>query len=329
MNKNVIIIGGGIVGCLSALEFKKKGFNVTIIEKSKIGHESSSAAAGILYPLMPWKYDVELYELSLDAPYFYEELSKKLLKDFHEDIEFIRSGLMILPPYNEDEILEWAKKNQINLLKKNNAILIPSVTQINPRKLMSSIKVLLMSKGIKIYENTEVTGIKRNENSIDEIFTSDKRKLKGDIYILSAGAWSSIIYKKLIKKIKPIRGQIIQYPPSNIKLENILYHDEMYILQRKNKTIIAGSTIDDVGFSTKDIDKKVFELHKKAKKILPELNKINIEKSWHGFRPGVDDNKPIILQDKELDNLYIHSGHFRYGITMAPATTKMLVRLFN
>ena len=50
MKQNVIIIGGGIVGCLSALEFKKKGFDVTIIEKSKIGHESSSAAAGILYP---------------------------------------------------------------------------------------------------------------------------------------------------------------------------------------------------------------------------------------------------------------------------------------
>ena len=328
MNKNVIIIGGGIVGCLSALEFKKKGFNVTIIEKSKIGHESSSAAAGILYPLMPWKYDVKLYELSLDAPYFYEDLSKKLLKDFDEDIEFIKSGLMILPPYNEDEILEWAKKNQINLLKKNNAILIPSVTQINPRKLMSSIKVLLISKGIKIYENTEVTGIKRKENSIDEIFTSDKKKFKGDIYILSAGAWSSIIYKKLIKKIKPIRGQIIQYSANSLKIENILYCDGIYILQRKNHSIIAGSTLEDVGFSNQNLNEKLMELDFMAKTILKDLNKCNIEKTWYGFRPGVDDNLPIVSRDENYENMFIHSGHFRYGITMAPLTTKRLMSYF-
>ena len=110
MSKNVIIIGGGIVGCLSALEFKKKGFDVTIIEKSNIGHESSSAAAGILYPLMPWKYDDALYELSIGSSEFYAELSKKLLKDFNKDIEYIKSGLLLLSPYNEDELIKWSKK---------------------------------------------------------------------------------------------------------------------------------------------------------------------------------------------------------------------------
>ncbi|MEL0105126.1 MAG: FAD-dependent oxidoreductase, partial [Methylophilaceae bacterium] len=125
MNKNVIIIGGGIVGCLSALEFKKKGFDVTIIEKSNIGHESSSAAAGILYPLMPWKYDDALYELSLGAAEFYAELSKKLLKDFNKDIEYIKSGLLLLPPYNEDDFLKWSKKSKTSFLKKNNSILLP------------------------------------------------------------------------------------------------------------------------------------------------------------------------------------------------------------
>jgi len=229
MNKNVIIIGGGIVGCLSGLEFKKKGFDVTIIEKSKIGHESSSAAAGILYPLMPWKYEDELYELSMGSAEFYEELSKKMLKDFDKDIEYIKSGLLLLPPYNEDDFLKWAKKSKTSFLKKNNSILLPEVAQINPKKLMSSIKELVLSIGIKIYENLAVTGIKTDTNSIDAVYTNDNKKFKGDIFLLSAGAWSSMIYQKLVKKIKPIRGQIIEYFANDLIIENILYSQDIYI----------------------------------------------------------------------------------------------------
>jgi len=328
MNKRVIIIGGGIVGCLSALEFKKKGFDVTIIEKSDIGHESSSAAAGILYPLMPWKYDDALYELSLGAAEFYAELSKKLLKDFNKDIEYIKSGLLLLPPYNEDEFIKWSKKSKTSFLKKNNSILLPEVAQVNPKKLMSSIKELVVSMGIKIFENLAVTSIKTNKNSIDAVYTNDNKEFMGDVFVLSAGAWSSIIYEKLAKKIKPIRGQIIEYFAKDLKIENILYSQGIYILQRKNKSIIAGSTIEDVGFSDKNLQTKFLELDRKAKDVLEDLQKCSIDRTWHGFRPGVDDNYPIVSKDENFGNMFIHSGHFRYGITTAPATTKILMSYF-
>ena len=328
MNKRVIIIGGGIVGCLSALEFKKKGFEVTIIEKTDIGHESSSAAAGILYPLMPWNYDDALYELSLGSAEFYAELSKKLLKDFNKDIEYIKSGLLLLPPYNEDYFLKWSKKSKTIFLKKNNSILLPEVAQINPKKLMSSIKELVVSMGIKIFENLAVTGIKTNTNSIDAVYTNGNKEYRGDIFLLSAGAWSSIIYQKLLKKIKPIRGQIIEYYSNDLIIENILYSQGIYILQRKNRSIIVGSTLEDVGFSDKNLKTKFLELDKKAKDVLEDLQKCSIDRTWHGFRPGVNDNYPIVSKDENYGNMFIHSGHFRYGITTAPATTKILMSFF-
>ena len=328
MNKRVIIIGGGIVGCLSALEFKKKGFDVTIIEKSDIGYESSSAAAGILYPLMPWKYDDALYELSLGAAEFYAELSKKLFKDFNKDIEYIKSGLLLLPPYNEDEFIKWSKKNKTSFLKRNNSILLPEVAQVNPKKLMSSIKELVVSMDIKIFENLAVTSIKTNTNSIDAVYTNDNKEFMGDVFVLSAGAWSSIIYKKLEKKIKPIRGQIIEYFAKDLIIENILYSQGIYILQRKNRSIIAGSTLEDVGFSDKNLKTKFLELDRKAKDVLEDLQKCSIDRTWHGFRPGVDDNYPIVSKDENYGNMFIHSGHFRYGITTAPATTKILMSYF-
>ena len=328
MNKNVIIIGGGIVGCLSALEFKKKGFDVTIIEKSNIGYESSSAAAGILYPLMPWKYDDALYELSLGSSKFYEELSIKLLKDFNKDIEYIKSGLMLLPPYDEEDFLRWLNKSKTSFLKKNNSILLPEVAQINPKKLMSSIKELVISQNIKIFENSEIREIKTNKNSIYAVCTNDNKEYKGDIFLLAAGAWSSMIYQKLVKKIKPIRGQIIEYFANDLIIENILYSQGIYILQRKNRAIIVGSTLEDVGFSNNNLKEKLLELDRKAKNILKDLQKCPINRTWYGFRPGVDDNYPIVSNDENYRNMFIHSGHFRYGITTAPATTKILMSYF-
>ena len=328
MNKRVIIIGGGIVGCLSALEFKKKGFDVTIIEKSKIGQESSSAAAGILYPLMPWKYDDTVHTLSLGASEFYSELSKKFLREHGRDIEYMCSGLNLLPPYNEHEIQEWSKKNKTNILKKNNSILIPEVSQLNPKELMLSIKDHLNYMRIKIYENLSVLKMDTNNNIINAVYTDDNKKYISDIFVLSAGAWSSLINKKLIKKIKPIRGQIIQYSGQNLQLKNILYSDGMYIFQRKNNSIIVGSTLEDVGFSDQNLDKKIDELDAKAKEILGDLKKCSIEKTWYGFRPGVENNLPIISKDENYENMFIHSGHYRYGITMAPATTKILMSFF-
>ena len=328
MNKRVIIIGGGIVGCLSALEFKKKGFDVTIIEKSKIGQESSSAAAGILYPLMPWKYDDTVHEFSLGASKFYSELSKKFLRDFGRDIEFITSGLILLPPYNEHEVQEWSKKNKTNILKNHNSILIPGVSQLNPKELMLSLKDYLNKIRIKIYENLSVLKMDTNNNIINAVYTDDHKKHISDVFVLSAGAWSSIINKKLIRKIKPIRGQIIQYSGKNLKLNNILYSDGMYIFQRKNSSIIVGSTLEDVGFSDQNLDEKIDELDTKAKEILVDLKKCSIDKTWYGFRPGVENNLPIISKDEKYENMFIHSGHYRYGITMAPATTKILMSYF-
>lgn len=328
MSKKVLIIGGGIVGCLSAIEFKDKGYDVTIADKSNIGQEASSAAAGILFPLLPWKYDDEVYELCINSSKFFEKLEKKFKHDLNIDFELLNSGLLINPPLNEIEIFEWANKKKISISKKNDSVFIPNVYQINPLKLMYSIKKYIQKIGVKLLENCEIIKFEFDNNIIKSAVTKKNIFLSSDIFVLSAGAWTSLINSGLKKKIKPIRGQIIQYHPIKYDLEHILYKNGIYILQRKNKSIIVGSTMEDVGFSKKNIDKNISYLDQKAKSILPELLNVNIEKSWFGYRPGVNDNIPIVSRDNYFFNMYIHAGHFRYGITMAPETTKKLISFF-
>ena len=48
---DVLVVGGGIIGCAAALELAGRGCRVTLLERSTLGGEASGAAAGLLAPL--------------------------------------------------------------------------------------------------------------------------------------------------------------------------------------------------------------------------------------------------------------------------------------
>ena len=130
-------------------------------------------------------------------------------------------------------------------------------------------------------------------------------------------------------KIYPVRGQLIEYKNTNdIQLDHILYKDGFYLLQRKNGALIAGSTLENVGFDDNLTDLDLELLKKNAEKIIPELCEQEVINHWCGFRPGSKNNIPIIVQDKKIKEKFYNVGHYRYGISMAPASVNKLISLF-
>jgi glycine oxidase len=49
------------------------------------------------------------------------------------------------------------------------------------------------------------------------------------------------------------------------------------------------------------------------------------EMCWAGLRPGSPHNIPTIARHPQLQNCYLNSGHFRYGVTMAAASAEILL----
>ncbi len=68
MSQHALIVGGGIVGCMTAMELLHRGYRVSIVERNQIASqtsgESSWAGGGILFPLLPWNYRAEVNHLS-------------------------------------------------------------------------------------------------------------------------------------------------------------------------------------------------------------------------------------------------------------------------
>jgi glycine oxidase len=60
---------------------------------------------------------------------------------------------------------------------------------------------------------------------------------------------------------------------------------------------------------------------------MPSLKHAPIIQHWSGLRPGTPDNLPTISAHPSIENLYLNTGHFRYGLTMAPASAALVAAL--
>jgi glycine oxidase len=60
--------------------------------------------------------------------------------------------------------------------------------------------------------------------------------------------------------------------------------------------------------------------------LLPALADEKILAHWSGLRPGSPDNIPLVAKHPALENLWLNTGHFRYGVTMATSSAQILAQ---
>ncbi len=330
--KRVIVIGGGIMGCLTALQLVLRGCSVTLVERNIVAAqtsgESSWAGAGILFPLLPWMYKDAVNQLAMAGAKLYPALCKRLLDETGIDPEYSQSGLQILPPFDETAALNWCAQYQIPVQQNANGLLLPSVSQVRPPNLLQALRQLLIQQNVTLLENTQLEPLK-NVEKIDGWKANNGAVLEADAYVVTSGAWSFELLKETATalNIKPMRGQILLYENVLEKPENIIYSNGFYLVPRRDGLLLAGSTLEDVGFDTRTTIEVKQDLKTKAENILPSLKHATIRKHWSGLRPGTPDNLPTIAQHPSIQNLYLNTGHFRYGLTMAPVSAARIAKL--
>ena len=155
---------------------------------------------------------------------------------------------------------------------------------------------------------------------------TDRGEYSSADYVVAAGAWSCEILDKNALKINiyPIRGQMLLFKVETGLLDIVLLQNGFYLIPRKDGYMLAGSTTEDAGFDKSITTEARNELLEKAHNFLPELTEKTLVGHWTGLRPGSPENIPIISRHPAFDNLYLSSGHHRYGVTMAPGSAQLL-----
>lgn len=332
-NTSVVVVGGGIVGCLTAMQLKKQGHTVTLVERNIVAAqtsgESSWAGAGIAFPLLPWFYQEIVNELALAGARAYPAVSAELFAETGIDPECTRSGMLIQPPFDQQAALDWCQRYGLQAELQGNSLLIPEVVQIRNPRLLQSLKAWLIKHGVTLREQTQLMPLQEGASSIHTWQTTTGDTLSADHFVVTSGAWSFELLKQtaLSLEIKPMRGQMLLYQMSPGLLPHILYREGFYMLQRRDGHLLAGSSLEDVGFDTGVTESMRQEMLQKAEAILPALRGQSVIKHWSGLRPGTPHNIPTIGRHPNIENLYLNTGHFRYGVTMAPECARRIAAL--
>ena len=207
---------------------------------------------------------------------------------------------------------------------------LPTIAQVRPPNLLQALKQRLIQQNVTLLENTQLEPLK-NVQKIDGWKANNGAVLAADAFVVTSGAWSFELLKDTAAglNIKPMRGQILLYNlASHQNLPaNIIYKDGFYLVPRRDGYLLAGSTLEDVGFDMRTTEDVKQALKTKAESILPILKDMPIHKHWSGLRPGTPENLPTIAVHPTIENLYLNTGHFRYGLTMAPASAERVAKL--
>ena len=329
MKQHALIIGGGIVGCMTAMELVNRGYRVTIVERNQIAAqtsgESSWAGAGIVFPLLPWMYRDEVNLLALAGANLYPQVCEQLRVESGIDPELTQSGMLVKPPFDLALAKRWCEKNQFEFKLVGEDLWLPTVQQVRNPRLLQALKQWLILNNVTLIERTQLAPIQETQ-ALNTWLTTTDEALQADLFVVTSGAWSFELLKETAAniQIKPMRGQILLYQLPEQTLPHIVYQNGFYMLQRRDGFLLAGSTLEDVGFDTSVTETAKLEMQAKAETLLPELKNAVIHKHWSGLRPGAPENIPTIGRHPTIENLYLNTGHFRYGVTMAPASAKIL-----
>ena len=335
-----IVVGGGVIGLLTARQLFLAGVDVLLLEKGPLGGESSWAGGGIISPLYPWRYKNSVNVLAERSKKIYPELTKTLFDETGSDCELINSGLFTVTDKDE-EIINWAKTWSIDAHFINDyetiheiensvgaavdkGIWMPDIMQIRNPKFIKALKASFEHNAIPYHEHCEVEEIITKNNKVSGVRTRQQTML-ADKVIIASGAWTAQFnVTESSVDVVPVKGQMIMYKGEPDRVKRIVLSEGHYVIPRKDGRILAGSTLEKIGFDKSISTSALAELHQAAIKLVPLLDKLTVERQWAGLRPGTEQGIPYICQHDDIDGLYIHAGHFRNGIVLGAASAELM-----
>ncbi len=346
----VLVIGGGIVGLTIAREIvRRKQTEVVLVEKGKLGRESSFAAAGMLAPQAEADKNDEFFKLCSLARDFYSDFADDIESETGIDIELDRSGTLYTAFAEEDEKelanrYHWQTEAGLEVEKLSarethrlepfvspdsiGSLYFPNDWQVENRKLLKALIKTSAQTGIAVREDTNVSSLAAKNGSIAGVVTEDGTTIYGDIVILATGAWTSLIEvsqrPSALIDIRPVRGQMIGYKTAKRLISRVIYSRRGYVVPRKDGRILSGATTEDAGFEDIVTATGIENLKRTATEIVPSLSNLNIDESWSGLRPCSADKLPLLGAIDGIENLYLATGHYRNGILLAPFTASFL-----
>jgi glycine oxidase len=349
---DVVIIGGGVIGCSIAYQLSKTGVQVSILEREEIAAEASSAAAGLLAPDMVLTGPEVVANLFLASWSMTAEIIAEIEAMSDTQVEYFQTGVLHVLRKEDDQSalqgfadiwqvqgsdVKWITVDQVYeyepLLHRmfDAALYVPEAASIRPRLMTKAYAEAARRSGAKFYERTEVTGFQQVSGKVIGIQTAQGQTIHCDCAVIATGAWSAQIgsWLGLTIPVFPARGQILSLRQPEAPLKYTIIGNGIYIVPKIDNTVYVGATVEQAGFDKSNTAGGIAWLLSSAIQLVPRLEQAAIVDIWSGLRPWSQDSYPILGRAPGWENVILATGHGPGGFELSAITGKTIAELIT
>lgn len=350
MSADVLVVGGGAVGCATAYFLAREGVRVRLLESDGLAGQASGAAAGMLAPVGEADHagagGGPLFEWGRRALALYPDLCRVLLESSGIDPEFEPSGLLRLVRNEEEERrvadlqtrapdlgLEWLDADALRTVEPGlspdyrGALWSPREAHVRSPLLTRAYAASARQLGADVVEGERVEGLVLDGDRVAGARTAAGRWEADHVVVCTGarlGALGEWLGGAFVPPVEPVRGQIaaIASPPSAWR--PILWDARVYLVPKRDGTVIAGATEERAGFDARVTVAGMSQLLRAAPRVVPALADVTFERGWAGLRPGSPDGLPAVGAVPGFRGLWIAGGHHRNGVLLSAVTGELL-----
>lgn len=348
---DVVIVGGGVIGCAIAYHLAKAGARVVVVERDTVGAHASSAAAGMLGAQVETTHPGPFVSLCLESRARFARLAEELYALTGIDIELNCAGLLRLAQNDEEqqallaraewqralgEPAEWLDASALREREPAvsdavvGALSIPGDHQVNAAKLSRAFAEAAVRLGVRIVEHCAVERFLMDGARVVGVET------EGETYrakwtVLAAGAWSGVLGRRLglALPVGPVKGESLSVVLPAVPFRRTLFAHGCYLVPKQGGRVVIGATEAHAGFDRRVTLAAVAQLAAAAKTLVPALAESTFERAWASVRPHSADGLPFLGPVASRPGLVVATGHFRNGILLAPITGELIAQFLH
>jgi glycine oxidase len=346
----VVVVGGGIAGAAVALELLERGVAVNVVDAERPGGAATGAAAGMLAPQYESSGATPLFRLLVEARSGYPEFAARLERLAGRDVGLRWDGMLVvnLTAAEEaaaEETVRWQRGEgyPAELLEVGEArrmepglgpevrscVWLPAEGQVDAQRLALALPDALGAAGARLVTGRRAVELTASAGRVTGVRLADGRALPADGVVLAAGAWSGgLAGLPRPLPVRPVRGHILRFPaPAGGMVHIVSTHGGRYLVPKGDDTVLAGSTMDDVGFDRSLSEEGMAAVHATAARLVPALGGAEPVERWADLRPISGDRLPILGPDPDLEGLFYATGYGRNGILLGALAGRMVAEL--
>ncbi|MGW4205325.1 glycine oxidase ThiO [Streptomyces sp. NPDC004726] len=355
---DVLVVGGGIIGLVTAWRTAQRGSRVTVVDPEP-GGGAACVAAGMLAAVTELHYGEQtLLALNIESARRYPAFAAELEEAGGQDIGYRACGTLAVALDADDRAhlrelhalqrrsgleSEWLTGRECRRLEP---MLAPGVRgglradgdhQVDPRRLASALLTACERAGVA-FRHGWADRLRVLGNRVEGVTLTDGEELNADQVVLAGGSLSGRlggVPDHVVPPVRPVKGQVLRltvpaaYAPFLSRtVRAVVRGSDVYLVPRENGELVIGATSEELGWDTAVTAGGVYELLRDAHELVPGITELPLTETRAGLRPGSPDNAPL-LGPTALPGLHLATGHYRNGVLLTPVTGDVMATVLT